>query len=219
MKQKIITQLRSITINLVKHSISVAQNYPKIVGKDIVWNGFKDISFVLKKNTYEEIYSECLREKAFNFLLLDGAIVQMMYKFEGNNLHSHRLTFYSNPNIERYQDIPENYEEKYYGNELFTEMIEERIIPFPLRFDFDRSEEKYIEFDHPFSHSSLGNYNNCRIPVCSPISPNRFMQFILRSFYFDKYKECFSNDTFNCEIRFPRTITESETELLHFNFH
>jgi len=218
MKREIFKQLRAITIALVEHSIAVAQNFPKVINSDILWEGFKDISYSLKEQKYEEIYDECLRERAYNFLLLDGAIVQMMYRFDGRMLSSHRLAFYSNPHIERYQDNPDAFEERYYGNELFIDMIEEKIIPFPFRFEFDNSDSKFIECDHPYSHSTFGNYGNCRMPVCSPVSPNRFIRFILRNFYFDKYKECLSDDSFDCSIGFPRTITPQESKLVHFNF-
>ncbi|MBF0337217.1 MAG: DUF2290 domain-containing protein [Nitrospirae bacterium] len=222
MKKEIFNQIQKITIELIKNTISIAQNYPVIKKgnnnvEEIVWYGFKNISFTLKNLKYDEIYDECRKEREYNFLLLDGAIVQMMYKFEKNNLLKHRLAFYSSPDLERYQTDPETYEERHYGNQLFADVIAEKVIPFPLRFDYDKSDENFIQCDHPYCHSTLGNYDNCRIPVCSPLSPNRFIQFILRSFYFDKYKECFSDDMFSCDLNLERTIKPLETKLLHFN--
>jgi len=39
------------------------------------------------------------------------------------------------------------------------------------------------ELEHPKSHLSLGQYENCQIPVSAPLTPACFMGFILRNFY------------------------------------
>jgi len=87
-----------------------------------------------------------------------------MYECDRNNILKHRLAFYPNPNVERFQDDPENFESNYFGNDLFSEIYEKRAIVFPIRFDFDIDIKKYIEHDHSYSHMTLGNYTNCRIP-------------------------------------------------------
>lgn len=218
MKRDILRQIQEITAKFVSESMSVAECYPKLSENEILWQGFTNISFVLKNQKYEVLYNECLKERAFNFVLLDGAIIQMMYKFDRNNLISHRLAFLPNPNIEKYQDNPEEYEERYYGNRLFVDIAENDIVVSPFRFDFDNDTGKFIEYDHPYSHLTIGNYRNCRIPISSPLSPNRFIQFILRNFYFDKYKDVFSNNDFECSLKFDNTITNKERKLLHLNF-
>ncbi len=65
-------------------------------------------------------------------------------------------------------------------------------VPFPVRFDFSDDPERFIEVHHPYSHLTLGQFKNCRIPVCAPVSPFVFGGFILRNFYntvFRKYSE------------------------------
>ncbi len=48
-----------------------------------------------------------------------------------------------------------------------------------LRFDYDVENQSVM---HPASHFTFLT-SNCRIPVCSPISPLLFVQFILNNFY------------------------------------
>ena len=75
---------------------------------------------------------------------------------------------------------------------MYADIISRNIIPCPIRFDFETRENVYSEIDHPKSHLSLGQYQNCRIPVSAPITPLHFIQFILRNFYHtvhDKYAE------------------------------
>lgn len=152
-------------------------------------------------------------------MLLDGAIIQMMYRFNRRgSLNEHRLAFYPNPNLERYQDSPDDYEDRYYGNKLFTEMYENVVVAFPVRFDFNNDPARFVELDHPQSHMTVGNYQNCRIPVSHPITPYRFMDFILRNFYFDKFKSDVGEAVFNCSLRPTKTITALESKKIHLGF-
>jgi hypothetical protein len=141
-----------------------------------------------------------------------------MYYVSGNILERQRLAFYPNPNVERFQDNPDEYEELYFGNTLFTNISEKKVVVFPVRFDFDKDITKFVEFDHSYSHLTLGNYQNCRIPVSGPISPNRFMLFVLRNFYFDKFIECFDNSDFRCDLAFDNLLTKDERTLIHINY-
>jgi hypothetical protein len=218
MKQAIHRQIRSLTQKLLSDGFTITQNHPVIDGDDIVWQGYQNISFALRNQKYEDIYDECLKAKAFNVLFLDGAILQLMYRFNRRQLVSQRLAYLPNPKVEQFQDYPEDYEEVHYGANLFSEMRDENLVAFPIRFDYDADETKFIEYDHPFSHMTLGNYSRCRIPVFSPVSPFRFLQFVLRNFYFEKFKETFTERYFMCDIRFDKTITKSESQYMHMHF-
>ena len=61
-----------------------------------------------------------------------------------------------------------------------------------MRFDYDARDDQYRELAHPKSHLTLGQYRNCRIPVTAPLTPFRFIDFILRNLYdneSDRYAE------------------------------
>ena len=211
-------QIKSITSSFIETSFQIEFNYVSDKNGVIRWEGFKNISFTLKNLSYDELYSECLKERAFNLKLIDGALIQFKYECNKNEIIRHRLTFYPNPNIERFQDDPEGFEDTHFGNRLFSEIYDRKVIVFPIRFDFDMDKSKYIEHDHSFSHLTLGNYKNCRIPVAKPFTPNKFILFILRSFYFDRFKEYYTNDSFKCSLNMDSLLTEEETKHLHLSY-
>jgi hypothetical protein len=83
-----------------------------------------------------------------------------------------------------------------------------------IRFDFCSDSKKFVEVDHPYSHLTLGQFANCRIPVCSPVGPLLFAGFILRNFYntaFRKYSERIPGSS----VAFHKTITAKEKEIPH----
>ncbi|MBD3192577.1 MAG: DUF2290 domain-containing protein [Candidatus Heimdallarchaeota archaeon] len=214
-RAEISREIRNLTQLLVEKSISVSQNYPRVLNNTITWSNFQNLAFTLQDEPYETIYKSCRKAKDYNFMLIDGALIQMQYKFNRNNLVSHILRFYPNPNFENYQDNPEEYEELYFGIELFTDMINKKAIVFPLRFDFSNVHNEML---HPMVHATFGNYKDCRIPISKPISPNRFMSFILRNFYFFKFIEENLHDEISLNLSFGEQVTNNEKKLLHFTY-
>ena len=49
----------------------------------------------------------------------------------------------------------------------------------PIRFDYDPAA---ASLEHPASHITL-NHQDCRIPVCAPLTLGQFVEFIFRRFY------------------------------------
>jgi hypothetical protein len=97
---------------------------------------------------------------------------------------------------------------------LFGDIFVINAVRTPIRFDFEISEEQFVEVDHPKSHLTLGQYKNCRIPVSGPLTPYRFMRFILRNFYNPAYAEVDMDDV-AASTSFPDTITAKERRILH----
>jgi len=193
MKKEIFEQINKITRLLNKGSLQIDYNVPKIgkIENEITWSNYQNLAFTLKNESYETVYNEININRDYNFKMFDQAIVQMKYLFNKNNLVKHILSYYPNPNVEGFKDNIENYEEDYFGNKLFSDIIDKKIIVFPIRFDYS---EVWKDCEHPKVHATFGNFTDCRIPVSSPISPNRFILFILRSFYFEKFKNVFNED-------------------------
>ncbi len=217
-RQEIHRQLKYITRLLVEKSIAIHQKWPIFDPnkRQIIWERFKNIAFSLKNEPYEIVYNKIVEMEDYNFLLLDGAVIQMMYEFDHrNNIIGHILSFYPHYDLTRYQDMPEDYEKLFYGTRLFVDIREEKVVTFPLRFDFSQTHNEII---HPKVHLTLGNYKDCRIPVSKPLSPNRFISFILRNFYFQKFKETNIEKDLKDDLVFEETITEKERYLLHFHY-
>lgn len=178
--------------------------------EEVTFSGFEHISIALSSIEYAEIYYELAGTRSYNMKLIDGALLQMMYRIEDGQLLQHRLAFYPSPSLLPFQDDPESY----MRDELFIEIIKRRIIPFPLRFDFDARDGVHIDTAHPKSHFTLGDVNGCRIPVSAALTPRWFIEFILRNFYQTKSHDFISHLPQH-KINFPMSITENELGIMH----
>lgn len=145
----------------------------------VTFDKAEHVSVSLKDRAYNEIYQDLAQERAYNAKMLDGALIQMMYTFADGTLQRHRLAFFPAPHLEEFQNHPDVYQD----DEIYADVVAKDIVPVPVRFDYDVRDGHYRELVHPKSHMTLGNYENCRIPVTAPMTPLWFMDFILRNFY------------------------------------
>lgn len=177
---------------------------------DVTFSGSEHVSIALGDIEYAEIYRELADKRSFNMKLVDGALIQMMYRVEGDTLRQHRLAFYPSPNLLPFQDDPH----AYMSDELFIDVVQRRIVPFPLRFDFDAREGIHVDVVHPKSHLTLGDVKGCRIPVSAPVTPRWFVEFILRNFYQTESHD-FISDLPQHRVKFSASITANEANLMH----
>lgn len=84
----------------------------------------------------------------------------------------------------------------------------------PVRFDYCSDEREHVNVEHPRCHLTLGQYKGCRIPVNGPLTPLRFMQFILRNFYNPAY-ERINLDAKASQTKFGSSITLEEQRISH----
>ncbi len=168
------------------------------------------VSVAMRDRSYDQIYWSLVQERAYNVKMLDGALLQMMYVFGRGTLQQHRLAFFSAPHLEEFQNNPDIY----LSDEIYADVVARNIVPFPLRFDYDAREDQYRELLHPKSHLSLGQYENCRIPVTAPLTPYRFLDFVLRNFYHTasaSHMESLPKQ----DGSFPESILPSERGVVH----
>jgi hypothetical protein len=211
--QELYKEINDITQKLISIGLSDKQNYPSSTptGKGsckIAYSKMQDLSIALRNVDYKEMYEELDRNDNYNVKMIDGALIQLMYSYENFSLVSHRLAFLPSPFLENFQNDPEIYED----DEIYADIIAKNILPVPIRFDYDPANHQ--ELDHPKSHLTLGQFKNCRIPVCSPIAPSTFISFILRSFYNTAFKKFTAQLTFSSKL-FDKTITSGEKKILH----
>lgn len=177
---------------------------------EVTFENAEYISDALNIASYVEVYKYFVRNRTFNFKLLDGALVQMTYAFAGRSLEQHRLAFLSAPHLEQFGQDPSSYME----DEMYREIVARNILPVMLRFDYDSREDRHKDVAHPKSHLTFGEYDHCRIPVSAPLTPHRFVDFILRNFYTTRYGEFVSG--LPCfDATFANTITPAERSILH----
>ena len=208
----IFKQIQKITEKLIEIGLSAQQNFPSNQQGQITYSGMQDISIAMKNISYEEIYRNMEESKNYNIKMLDGALIQMLYRFEGNELISHRLAFFPAPNLESFQNEPEIYED----DEIYADILGKNIVTFPIRFDYDPN--NFEEIKHPKTHITLGQYKNCRIPISEPLTPELFMAFLLRNFYNTAFQKNINKFIMGSH-RFPQTITDKEKSLLHLGIY
>ncbi|MGA2703622.1 MAG: DUF2290 domain-containing protein [Isosphaeraceae bacterium] len=168
------------------------------------------LSAPLKNIPYHDIYNELNNARCYNVKMLDGALIYLSYRFVNGDICEHSLCFFPSPDLELFQNDPELYT----SDEIYADVVARNIVPFPIRFDFNNDETRFVEIHHPYSHLTLGQYANCRIPVCSPLGPLTFGAFILRNFYNTALRK-FSEDIPSGALLFENTITAKEREISH----
>jgi len=211
-------QIREITAKLIQLSLlGDPLNFPS--NRDgRIDVGKNDNSGTLKNRPYEEIYKKLNESENYNVKMFDDALIQMFYTFDSKDLISHHLAFFPVPNssLRDIQNrLAEERKQELEECKIYDDILASNIVTFPIRFDYDRSDEKYIDIEHPKSHVTFGQYKNCRIPVFEPLTPEIFILFILRNFYNTAFNQ-FASEFSISNKRFPSTISNNETKLLHF---
>ena len=174
-------QLVEIIARAIEAGLSVRQFAPSIVrqGKHNLIGHLANTSVALRDIKYSVVYAELDRNDQYHMKLPDGGLLAFQYAFdaESGDLAKHRLTFFPCPTLPTMDEAPELYQDDL----LYADILLERIVRFPVRFDFDPANHRDIV--HPRCHLTLGQFEHCRIPVSHPVSPNAFLLFILRNFY------------------------------------
>ena len=142
---------------LVGHGLADDQNpaYVDRVGKNhylVRYSNEPAFTAALRNRPYAEAYRELRLARSYNILMLDGAMLQMVYEFEDGDLKRHRLAFLPSPDLLEYQNNPELYEEEL----LYADVVDKGVVAVPLRFDFDCRPEVAVPLEHPISHLTLG---------------------------------------------------------------
>lgn len=209
-------QIQDLTCAAVGLSLSNDQNFPSTHGDpnaefEITVSNAGSMTAALKNATYRDIYGELDQARCFNFKMLDGALVSLRYRFREGVVCEHSLSYFPSPDLDHFQNDPE----VYLLDEIYSEVVARNIVPFPIRFDFSDDAAKFVEIHHPYCHLTLGQYENCRIPVCSPLGPLVFGGFILRNFYNTVFRK-YSEEIPMSLLSFAKTITPSERGIPHF---
>lgn len=210
----IYNQINKLTEDLIKFCLCEDQNFPSMKGlhNDITEIGItnSDNSIFLKNIPYAEMYQEVLNQKAYNIKMIDGALLTLLYRFKNNEIVAHRLSYFPAPDLVAFQNEPEIYME----DEIYSDILDKRIVTVPLRFDFDNNVKTYRPIEHPISHLTLGQYKNCRIPVSSALTPYQFISFITVNFYHTAHNKSHLSPY---KEKFEDSIFPEEREFIHIN--
>lgn len=156
-------------------------------------------------------YLNWVRSQAYSAFLFDGALLQVTYDFDGDDLRRHRLTYVPCPfsldldllRTEPLLDVLTLYESHgSAGVRLRT----------PIRFDFDPDAQ---QLGHAAAHATL-NAPYCRIPCVSALSLGHFVAFVFQHFYPDIWRVHEYLRAMPRHRLVTRSIIEAEEGLLHF---
>ena len=98
---------------LVEKGLADAQHYAYLenVGSglhQVTFPGAKQVPVALRDHSYLEIYEQLVAARAYNVKMLDGALIQMTYRFSAGELIYHRLAFFPAPHLEEFQNNPKS---------------------------------------------------------------------------------------------------------------
>lgn len=207
------SDLDELLSSLIQRGIADDQNFPILRqlsadGWEVTFDGAAHVSIAMDDIDYCDIHQELSEKRSYSVKLIDGGLLQLMYRFKGDRLVQHRLVYFPSPTLRPFQEDPESY----LHDELYLDIVTRRLVPFPLRFDFDENAARDVE--HPICHLSLGDVKNCRIPVSAPLTPRWFIEFILRNFY-----QTDEHDFVGClpahRVHFQQCIAMAEREIIH----
>ncbi len=150
-----------------------------------------------------ELYSQLYSNRQYNLEFIDGSILLFQCTIEGKKIIKQRMVF-----IKIYNNLPiednETWETYQVGD---TEKIQ---LSFPvlLRADYDINQDKE---DHPYSHLTISNIENCRIPIKANLGFDRFVEFVVHQI-FHRY------DIQIPKINYENTIRDTERKEVHLDW-
>lgn len=198
---------------LIERCVADDQNFPVLRQLpnetwEVSFDGAEHVSIAMEDIDYQDLHRELREKRSYSVRLIDDGLLQLLYLFKNGSLVKHRLAFYPSPSLRSFQDDPD----AYMRDELFIDIVSRRIVPFPVRFDYDVEAARDIV--HPICHLTLGEVKGCRIPVSAPLSPRWFIDFILRNFYQTEKHE-FVRTLPAHSVTFDATLTMGESALMH----
>lgn len=207
-------RIRGILQYLAKVGLSLDQQQPVSRSErqftTVSFGGAEHVSKTLKNRDYRDTYRYLVAHRAYTAVMIDNALVQIMYRFKGSKLASHRLAFLTAPELGEFQNAPE----WYWHDAPFVDILSTATAPALIRFDYSADDERHRSVLHPKSHLTLGRYEGCRIPVSAPLTPYRFMDFVLRNFY-DTPAKSYSSRLPRSRSSFVDTVDDSERLVMH----
>lgn len=205
--------LSRLLASLIERGVADDQNFPVLRQLsdetwEVTFDGAEHVSIAMGDIDYQDLHRELGEKRSYSVKLIDGGLLQLLYRFKNGSLVKHRLAFYPSPSLRAFRDDPD----AYMRDELFIDIVSRRIVPFPVRFDYDV--EAAADIVHPICHLTLGDVEGCRIPVSAPLSPHWFIDFILRNFY-QTEKHDFVRTLPAHSVTFAATLTKGERALVH----
>jgi hypothetical protein len=137
-------QLQELVQRLISASISVKQSFPvlrTLAGGVIEIGKRATTSISLRDIPYEEVYEDLTANESYDARLIDGGLLLFQYLFSpARELIKHRLAYFPSPVLPSVDEAPELYED----DEMYGDILEKRLVRFPIRIDFSPGESRDV---------------------------------------------------------------------------
>ena len=170
----------------------------------------ESISDWLSNEPYVDVYEKTMANRSYTILLFDGAMLQMSYEISDNKVVRSRMAYLPNPRLEQFAGGQGEFDDP-----LYADLNDRRILPVPIRFEFDGRPGVAVAIHHPVSHVTIGQFEGCRIPASAAITPFLFIDFVLRSFYRKAMDYC-GDEVPQHTLRFPECLDVLEGQIVHW---
>ena len=162
--------------------------------------------------TYDELYKLIMQNSDYDLLIPSNyGVFQFYIEKSGSKITKIVYCYYSNSRIfdELTEEIDETeaIEEKYMDYFQFIvddAPLKDNIVYF--RYDFDPS--IYNGIIHSASHLHIGWNNEIRIPILNLMTPEIFVDFVIKNVYKDAWQEAISNPKFKKNVLALKKQTE-----------
>lgn len=165
--------------------------------------------------TYDELYKLIMQNSDYDILIpLDYGIFQFYIEKSGNRITRIVYCYYSNSR--NFDELAKEDEETQEPNVRYLDFfvddapLKDNIVYF--RYDFDPS--IYNGIIHSASHLHIGWGNEIRIPIINLMTPEIFVDFVIKNIYKDKWQVSITDENFKKRI----LSLKRQTEILEKDF-
>lgn len=185
-------------------------------GTRVTWHSYGTAEdFLLSRDDLTvKGYLHWLENGHYSALLVDGALLQISYDFDGAGISGHRLAYVPCPVDVSDPDSRDLIEEGWPWGEIVRAKLvnlDDVHMKTAIRFDFDPVN---ASLEHPESHLTM-NTVDCRIACSTPMRLGRFLDFVFKTFYPGEYRKHSYLRSFTKAGWFDATIMEEQRAGLH----
>lgn len=167
---------------------------------------------------YEQEFKMMELNADYTLRMVDGALVQFYEIYYQGSLVKQRVAFYQSAFNKPFTTV-DDIEEAQFATTIEAELSEVSPV---VAFRFDYDPDSRVDELHPSCHLHLGGYEDCRIPVKSPLNILMFFEFLTKNFYHSAWEDLYDS----IRQKYPlagrsipaQTLSKLEGNLLHINF-
>lgn len=206
-------QLDNVLAYLIDQKLALVAKTSVLKDGVLTWSQADGVFLAERAHHSMKNYRHWVENACYSAMLFDGALLQVTYVFENEEVVGHRLAYVPCPFELDPHDL-EDLEPTFVLDVAAESGFDLISLRTAIRFDYDPIEAKP---GHPAVHLTL-NESHSRIACAGPVTLHQFLIFVFDEFYLgagnlSKYFKGFPKMSADF-----RTITHAEERLPHFNW-